>query len=176
MRKQLIGLIFVSLSLVLNFISVAQAGMATCTEEEAKKNKEWCSSIADFYRRAAERRAEQQPESQKDIFRRLLVELVGLSMEDLYLLKAGDPCGYPEILQCRGVQSANLKPFVENALDLQKETMARRESQISRVISVGGVAISLSSLLISVLSFRRKKEDDGPIRISKSYGNSTLNS
>ena len=74
------------------------------------------------------------------------------------MLKA-DPCAFKSKLNCMELPSAEVKPFVEAALERLKAIQAAQDAAASRYLSYGGVGISFASLMISFLSFRVKKKE-----------------
>jgi hypothetical protein len=92
---------------------------------------------------------------------KIFVDLSKLPDERLYVLNAApDVCTTPAELDCRGVPTATVKPFVAMALDRRKAEHADTATRQSLYISGGGFGVSVLSLVLSAFGFfkeRRKR-------------------
>ena len=80
-------------------------------------------------------------------------DLDKLSDEHLYFLKASsDVCTTPQYLNCRGLSSATVRPFVEMTLDKRRATLTRIDFSRTFYLSSGSLVVSVVSLLISGLA------------------------
>jgi hypothetical protein len=98
-----------------------------------------------------EKAIENAPEVRRVSLRKLADELGTLEADTLFQL-IPNPCIYPEYLDCRGVESPEVKTFVEAALDRLKVNAARREAELTRGIAAEGVLVSSRALIVSVAS------------------------
>jgi hypothetical protein len=83
----------------------------------------------------------------------------------LYQLKIGDACQLPKILDCKGLAPSTVRSAVDSVVELRKVNLSREEAERSFYISAGGLGISVLSLLLSAMAFRKKTngaEEDRP--------------
>jgi hypothetical protein len=104
---------------------------------------------------------------------RLNAVMADLAMKptaDVYLLKVGDPCDSPMILDCRGLPTATVAKAVEVSLDRLNAMLAADQATMTRYISLGSLLVAASSLVISFLTFRSKKNEGKPEPPPEEYG------
>jgi hypothetical protein len=89
---------------------------------------------------------------------KIFIDLSKLPDERLYVLNAApDVCMTPAELDCRGVPTATVKPFVAMALDRRKAEHADRATQQSLYVSAGGFGVSVLSLFLSAYGFAKER-------------------
>jgi hypothetical protein len=107
--------------------------------------------------------SDRQPREVQEVVRPLFAKLLDKPNDELYLLKAHkDVCALTELIDCDGVSSQVIKPFVDSALDLKKYNDSAYRSWVSLVIALGSLVVSLLSLAFAVLAFVRKDEAPKP--------------
>jgi hypothetical protein len=77
-------------------------------------------------------------------------DIAKVSQDDLDVLYySADPCKYPQLLNCNGVPSADVKAFVSAERDKRKDAEARSESEHNFYLASGGFGVSVVSLMLS---------------------------
>jgi hypothetical protein len=109
----------------------------------------------DFVKRLEKQLSEEEQEHIETI----LTNLNGLSDESRFFLLASTNVCAVNIINCLGLSSDVVKPIVSVALEQQKAAMERHEHARTFLVSIGSLAISFSSLVLSVLAFRKKAKE-----------------
>jgi hypothetical protein len=90
---------------------------------------------------------------------KIFEDLSNLPDERLYILNAApDVCSTPQILDCRGVPTATVKPFVAMALDRRKAEHTDNATRQSFYVASGGFRVSVLSLLLGGYGALRQKK------------------
>jgi hypothetical protein len=101
---------------------------------------------------------ERAPEAERNKLREILKELVRKPAEDLYILRnEDDVCASIELIDCRGIPNARIKPFIDKALELQMRYENNSTARETKMISIMSTLIAFLALIISVLKFWRKE-------------------
>jgi len=95
----------------------------------------------------------------------LFQELDKVALNDLFVLRTlSDPCARTEVINCGALSNEMAKPAIEMAVEARKVAMenekARRgqeDARNSRIIALGGLAVSFVSLILSGLTFLRTR-------------------
>jgi hypothetical protein len=89
---------------------------------------------------------------------KIFIDLSKLPDERLYVLNAApDVCITPAELDCHGVPTATVKPFVAMALDRRKAEHADTATRQSLYISGGGFGVSVLSLFLSAYGLFKQR-------------------
>lgn len=109
--------------------------------------------------------AKLQPEEFQKVVEGLFDELVKLSEAQLYMLNSVDEVCNSLLIDCQGVPSKNVKPFVEKALSFKQTSEANAIAGGSLVTARLSLAVAFAALLISVagfvvafMTYRRKRD------------------
>ena len=65
-------------------------------------------------------------------------------------------------INCRGLTTTEVKPFLDVELMRRGIVQAAEERATSRNISISGLVVSFLALVVSFLSFRRRKGEELP--------------
>ena len=99
---------------------------------------------------------ERAPQEKRKLLTKVFSELVSEPDEQLYILKReDDPCAATEMLDCMGLSSSLVKPFIDMALDHKKLVQSLKAATWSNRVSLAGIVISFLALTISFLKFWR---------------------
>lgn len=108
---------------------------------------DWSSyGYGDYYPSAVRELAKLQPEEFQEALEQLFNEFVKLSEAQLYMITSADDVCLSTLINCQGVPSKNVKPFLEKAL-------AFKQNSGTVTIALWGIAISFGTLLISIGGF-----------------------
>ncbi len=107
--------------------------------------------------------AKRESEAAQQILKILFPELQMKNFDVLFLLKAHEnPCRMDELIACRGLPSATVKPFIEAALAHKQtaETLRLAGGSVfaqnaNAFISTFALVVSFLSLAITFLTYRR---------------------
>jgi hypothetical protein len=111
----------------------------------------WVTESVDFYPyTTVTELAKMQPEQFQALLEEMFYGFLKLSEAQLYMLSAaGDHVCRSTLIDCQGVPSENVKPFIEKAL-------AHKQSANSTTVAQLSLAVAFAAFLISVAGFIRK--------------------
>jgi hypothetical protein len=78
--------------------------------------------------------------------------------DQLLLLEAVPDICSSNLFDCEGLATPLVKPVVSIALEQRRSASSEADAQQTRWISIGGLAISIGSLILSIAAFMRKSE------------------
>ena len=98
------------------------------------------------------------PMETRKLLSQVFRQLVEQPNDRLYILKNDlDPCTATEMIDCRGLESQLVRPFIDAALDHRKSVESLHEFTWTIRAAVASCLISFFALVISFLQFRRHK-------------------
>ena len=95
------------------------------------------------------------PEKQlkADMFRK---DLEKQSDQQLFRLQYSPDLCAARAIDCRGLTNAEVKPMVDGLREYRKSQTGRADAEKNFLISIGSLAVSFCSLILSALAFRKK--------------------
>jgi hypothetical protein len=107
-----------------------------------------------YTRRGVQELAKLQPEQFQETVEALFNNFLRLSEAQLAMLNAaGDDVCVSPLVDCQGVPSKNVKPFIEKALAYKQARESVAIARQSVAIAAGGLDTSRLSLVVSVAAF-----------------------
>ena len=96
--------------------------------------------------------------TQQDTLKRIFQELREKPTDQLFVLKSeADPCADVILLDCRGLNNKDVKPFIEAALSYRQAEGTEALAWQANLIAGGGVGISLLLGIVGIVVGLRKR-------------------
>jgi hypothetical protein len=96
------------------------------------------------------------PADERPLLDAITGDLKQKSSAELFQLKAYEDVCSIDIVDCRGLTTAKVKPFIDAVLSDRQSAETALDARASNIIAAGSLLISIVALIFTALSYRRR--------------------